>query len=43
MKLNDLKEMCDKDTKIDSTDLDGYSLSIPELANKYHQLAFDER
>ena len=43
MNLNDLKEMCDKDVKIDSTDLDGYSISIPELANKYHQLAFDER
>ena len=43
MNINDLKEMCDKDVKIDSTDLDGYSVSIPELANKYHQLAFDER
>ena len=43
MNINDLKEMCDKDVKIDSTDLDGYSMSIPELANKYHQLAFDER
>ena len=35
--------MCEKDVKIDSTDLDGYSISIPTLANKYHQLAFDER
>ena len=43
MNLNDLKLMCEKDVKIDSTDLDGYSISIPELANKYHQLAFDER
>jgi len=43
MKLNDLKEMCQKDTKIDSTDLDGYSISIPELANKYHQLRHDEK
>ena len=43
MNLNDLKEMCDKDVKIDSTDLDGYSISIPELAHKYLQLAFDER
>ena len=42
MNLNDLKEMCDKDTTI-GIDLDGYSISIPELANKYHQLAFDER
>ena len=43
MNLNDLKLMCEKDVKIDSTDLDGYSISIPTLANKYHQLAFDER
>tara|TARA_Y100001938_G_scaffold145564_1_gene222511 strand:+ start:2313 stop:2744 length:432 start_codon:yes stop_codon:yes gene_type:complete len=43
MKLNDLKEMCQKDTKIDSTDLDGYSISIPELANKYHQLRHEEK
>ena len=42
MNLNDLKEMCNKDTTI-GIDLDGYSISIPELANKYHQLAFDER
>ena len=42
MNINDLKEMCDKDTKIDETDLDGYSMSIPEKANKYHQLAFIE-
>lgn len=43
MKLNDLKEMCQKDTKIDSADLDGYSISIPELANKYHQLRHEEK
>ena len=42
MNLNDLKEMCDKDTK-PGIDLGGYSSSIPELANKYHQLAFDEK
>ena len=42
MNLNDLKEMCNRDTTI-GIDLDGYSISIPELANKYHQLAFDER
>ena len=42
MNLNDLKEMCNKDTTI-GIDLDGYSISIPELANIYHQLAFDER
>ena len=42
MNLNDLKEMCNKDTTI-GIDLDGYSISIPELANKYHQLAFDEK
>lgn len=43
MNINELKEMCRKDTKIDSADLDGYSLSIPELANKYHQLAYTEK
>lgn len=43
MNINELKEMCRKDTKIDSADLDGYSLSIPELANKYHQLAYLEK
>ena len=42
MNINDLKEMCNRDTTI-GIDLDGYSISIPELANKYHQLAFDER
>ena len=42
MNLNDLKEMCNRDTTI-GIYLDGYSISIPELANKYHQLAFDER
>ena len=42
MNLNDLKEMCDKDTTI-GIDLDGYSVSIPELANKYHQLRHDEK
>ena len=43
MNINELKEMCVKDTKIDITDLDGYSVSIPELANKYHQLAYLEK
>jgi hypothetical protein len=43
MNINELKEMCIKDTKIDITDLDGYSISIPELANKYHQLAYLEK
>ena len=43
MNINELKEMCTKDTKIDITDLDGYSISIPELANKYHQLAYLEK
>ena len=42
MNLNDLKEMCNKDTTI-GIDLDGYSISIPELANKYHQLRHDEK
>ena len=43
MNIYELKEMCTKDTKIDITDLDGYSVSIPELANKYHQLAYLEK
>ena len=43
MNINELEEMCTKDTKIDITDLDGYSISIPELANKYHQLAYLEK
>tara|TARA_R100000789_G_scaffold97781_1_gene100742 strand:- start:318 stop:749 length:432 start_codon:yes stop_codon:yes gene_type:complete len=43
MDISDLKEMCAKDTKIDITDLDGYSVSIPELSNKYHQLAYTEK
>jgi len=43
MNINELKEMCVKDTKIDITDLDGYSVSIPEMANKYHQLAYLEK
>ena len=42
MNLNDLKEMCDKDTK-PGIDLGGYSSSIPELANKYHQLLYGEK
>ncbi len=41
--MNELKEMCLKDTKIDGVDLDGYSISIPEIANKYHQLRHDEK
>ncbi|MBK02968.1 MAG: hypothetical protein CL464_11005 [Acidimicrobiaceae bacterium] len=43
MNMNELKEMCLKDTKIDGVDLDGYSISIPEIANKYHQLRHDEK
>jgi hypothetical protein len=43
MNINELTEMCEKDCKIDITDLDGYSVSIPELANKYHQLAYIEK
>ena len=41
--MNELKDMCLKDTKIDSVDLDGYSISIPEIANKYHQLRHEEK
>jgi hypothetical protein len=43
MNINELKEMCTIDAKIDITDLDGYSISIPELANKYHQIAYLEK
>ena len=43
MKIDELKEMCLKDTKIDVTDLAGYSTEIAIRAGKYHQLAFDEK
>ena len=43
MNINELTEMCSKDAKIDITDLDGFSISIPELANKYHQMAYLEK
>ena len=43
MNMNDLKEMCKRDTKVDSIDLDGYSISIPELSSKYFQLRHEEK
>ena len=43
MNIDELTKMCEKDCKIDITDLDGYSLSIPDLSNKYHQLAYTEK
>ena len=43
MNMNDLKEMCTRDTKVDSIDLDGYSISIPELSSKYFQLRHEEK
>tara|TARA_B110001454_G_C12480760_1_gene334273 strand:- start:143 stop:574 length:432 start_codon:yes stop_codon:yes gene_type:complete len=43
MNITEIQEMCVKDTTIDITDLDGYSVSIPELANKYHQMAYLEK
>ena len=43
MNMNELKEMCLKDTKIDGVDLDGYSISIPELSSKYFQLRHEEK
>jgi len=43
MNVDNLKEMIEADCKIDITDLDGYSISIPALANKYHQLALIEK
>jgi hypothetical protein len=42
MKIENIKEMLDKDKFIDYTQLDTESLKIPEQAVKYQQIAHDE-
>ena len=43
MKIEDIKDMLEKDKSIDYTQLDTESLKIPEQAVKYQQLAFEEQ
>ena len=42
MKIEDIKDMLEKDRSIDHTWLDTESLKIPEQAVKYQQMAHDE-
>ena len=42
MKIEDIKDMLEKDKSVDHTQLDTESLKIPEQAVKYQQLAHDE-
>ena len=42
MKIEDIKDMLERDKSIDYTQLDTASLKIPEQAVKYQQLAHDE-
>ena len=42
MKIEDIKDMLEKDRSIDHTQLDTESLKIPEQAVKYQQMAHDE-
>ena len=42
MKIEDIKDMLEKDRSIDHTRLDTESLKIPEQAVKYQQMAHDE-
>ena len=42
MKIEDIKDMLEKDKSVDHTRLDTESLKIPEQAVKYQQLAYDE-
>jgi len=42
MKIEDIKDMLEKDRSIDHTQLDTESLKIPEQAVKYQQMAYDE-
>ena len=42
MKIEDIKDMLEKDKSIDYTQLDTESLKIPEQAVKYQQLSHDE-
>ena len=43
MKIEDIKDMLERDKSIDYTQLDTESLKIPEQAVKYQQLAFEEQ
>ena len=43
MKIEDIKDMLERDKSIDYTQLDTASLKIPEQAVKYQQLAFEEQ
>ena len=43
MKIEDIKDMLEKDKSVDHTQLDTESLKIPEQAVKYQQLAFEEQ
>ena len=42
MKIEDIKDMLEKDKSVDHTQLDTESLKIPEQAVKYQQMAHDE-
>ena len=42
MKIENIKDMLEKDRSIDHTQLDTESLKIPEQAVKYQQMAHDE-
>ena len=42
MKIEDIKDMLERDKSIDYTQLDTASLKIPEQAVKYQQLSHDE-
>ena len=40
MKVEDVKSMMNKDSKIDNTSLDHEALRTPELCSKYNQLLY---
>ena len=43
MKVEDVKSMMNKDSKIDNSSLDHEALRTPELCSKYNQLLYEER
>lgn len=43
MKLEDIEALWSEDAKIDRTDLDGESIKIPELHNKYYKIYLREK
>lgn len=43
MKLEDIENLWSADSKIDRTNLDGESLKIPELHNKYYKIYIREK